>query len=235
VGDDSDVLERLYAVDPEEFVSERKRLERSLRDDGRTEEAAKLAKLRKPPLPVFAANRLAREEPDDVAQLIAAGERLSAAHGAGDPDALRKEQAELAARVRALVRQAESAVGKPLSEPMEQRLAVLLRAAASDPDTAALLRRGVLAEEVVPAAFDALAGISLTPSAPRPEPERNTERAGALKQKKRVKELEDELAEARDALRHAARELRKAQAEVERAEGRVARANERLEDARRAV
>ena len=231
--DESDVLERLYAVEPDEFVAERKRLERSLRAEDRTEEADELASLRRPPLPVFAANRLAREEPDGVARLISAGERLAAAHGAGDPDALRKEQAELAARVTALVRRAEEAAGRPLSGPMEQRLAVLLRAAASDPDTAALLRRGVLAEEVEPAAFDALAGISLAPSAPRREPERKAARE--QKQRERVKELEDELAEARDALRHAERDLRKAQTEVERAERRVARLTERFDDARSAV
>jgi hypothetical protein len=232
VADGSDVLERLYAVEPEEFVAERKRLERSLRDDGRVEEAAELAKLRKPPLPVFAANRLARVEPDGVAQLISAGERLTAAHGAGDPEALRKEQAELADRVRALVRQAEKAAGRPLSEPMEQRLAVLLRAAASDPGTAALLRRGVLAEEVEPAAFDALAGISLAPSGPRPEPERKADRAREQEQRKRVKELEAELAQAGAALGQAERNLRKAETEVERAERRVTRLTERLDDAR---
>jgi hypothetical protein len=232
VVDEPDVLEQLYAVEPEEFVAERRRLERSLRDDGRTEEAAELASLRKPPLPVFAANRLAREEPDDVAQLISAGERLTAAHGAGDPDALRMEQAELAARVKALVRQAESAAGRPLSEPMEQRLAVLLRAAASDPHTAALLRRGVLPEEVEPAAFDALASVSLAPSAPRREPERRAERATERKQKARVKELEGELAEARDALRQAEQELRRAEKEVERAERGVTQLTKLLDDAR---
>lgn len=232
MGDESDALERLYAVEPEEFVAERKRLERSLRDDGRLEEAAELATLRKPPLPVFAANRLARAEPDDVAWLISAGERLTAAHGAGDPDALRMEQAELAARVKALVRQAEGAAGRPLSEPMEQRLAVLLRAAASDPHAAALLRRGVLAEEVEPAAFDALASISLALPKTRKEPDGKAARARELKQRERVKELEDELAEARDALRHAERELRNAQTEVERAERRVTRLTERIDDAR---
>ena len=35
-----DVLEQLYSVEPEQFVAERKRLERSLRGEGRAEEAA---------------------------------------------------------------------------------------------------------------------------------------------------------------------------------------------------
>ena len=76
-------LEQLYAVEPEQFVAERGRLERSLRGEGRTEEAEELAKLRKPPLPVYAANRLARDRPDDIAKLISTGERLAAAQGRG--------------------------------------------------------------------------------------------------------------------------------------------------------
>ena len=86
---DSDTLGQLYSVEPDEFVAERKRLERSLRDEGRAEEAAELAKLRKPPQPVFLANRLARQQPDLVGQLIDDGEQLAAAHEAGDPEQLR--------------------------------------------------------------------------------------------------------------------------------------------------
>ena len=107
----SDVLEQLYSVEPEQFVAERKRLERSLRDEGRAEEAAELAKLRKPPQPVFIANRLARWQPDLVAQLLDDGERLAAAHEAGDADQLRAVQRDLVGRVDALVRIAPGTIG----------------------------------------------------------------------------------------------------------------------------
>jgi hypothetical protein len=220
-----DVLKQLYAAEPEEFVAERKRLERSLRDEGRTEEADELAGLRKPPLPVYAANGLARERPDDVAQLISTGERLAAAHGAGDPEELRKAQAELTDRVTTLVRHSGE-----LSEAVEQRLATLLRAAASNPATAALLRRGVLSEEVEPAAFDALAGMTLAAPKPRPKQERKPEPARERK-RGHVEKLEGQLAEATDALREAERELRRAERDHERAARRVAQLTERLEDA----
>ena len=82
------------------------------------------------------------------------GEQLAAAHEAGDPEQLRTAQRDLAGRVDALVRAAPG----DQSDATEQRLAVLLRAAASNPATATLLRRGVLSDEVEPAAFDALAG-----------------------------------------------------------------------------
>jgi hypothetical protein len=210
-----DALEQLYAAGPDEFVAVRKELERALRDEGRTEEANEIAALRKPSAPVFAANRLAREHQDDVAALIDAGDQLVTAHGHGDADALRKAQRELAHRVTTLVRHAE------LSGAMEQRLAVLLRAAASDPDSAAQLRRGALQEEVEPASFDALAGISLAPPKKRPKPERGAERAREKERRARVKELERELANAR--------------AELKRAERRVAQLEGRLEDVRGTV
>jgi hypothetical protein len=215
---DSDVLEQLYSVEPEEFVAERKRLERSLRDAGRAEEAAEVAKLRKPAQPVFLANRLAREEPDLVAQLVEDGEQLAAAHEAGDPEKLRTAQRDLAGRVNALVRTASG-----LSDAIEQRLSTLLRAAATNPGTAALLRKGVLSEEVEPAAFDALAGMTL--AAPKPRRKQELEPKPARERKRgRVEELERKLAEAE-------RELRKAESDHERAARRVAQLTAQLEDA----
>jgi hypothetical protein len=224
---DPDVLEQLYSVGPEQFVTERKRLERHLRDEGRAEEAAELAKLRKPPQPVFLANRLAREEPALVAQLVEDGARLAAAHEAGDPEQLRTAQRDLGGRVNALVRTCPG-----LSAAIEQRLAALLKAAASNPATAELLRRGVLAEEVEPAAFDALAGMNLATPKRRPKRERTPEPARPSKQR-RVEELEGQLAQATRTLREAERDLRKAERDHERAVHRVARLTSRLEAASR--
>jgi hypothetical protein len=220
-----DVLEQLFSVEPEEFVAERKRLERSLRDEGRAEEAAELATLRKPPQPVFLANRLAREQPDLVGQLAESGERLAAAHGTGDPELLRAAQRDLASRVDAVVRAAPEA-----SRAVEQRLAVLLRAAATNPATAALLRRGVLTDEIEPTAFDALAGMALPAPKPRPKQERKPEPARD-RSRGRLEQLEGKLAEARKALRQAERDLRKAETDHERAARRVAQLEQRLQDA----
>ena len=230
-----DVLEKLYAVEPEEFVAERKRLESSLREQGRTEEADEVATLRKPALPVFAANRLAREHADDVAQLISAGERLAAAHRAANSDELRKVQAELTDRITTLVRHAERAARRPISESMEQRIVVLLRAAASDPDSAALLRRGVLSEEVQPTAFDALAGMRIAAPKSRPGTKGKPNAASVRKRRKRVEELEGQLSEASSALRRAERELGEAERELERTTRRVNQLEKRLEEARRTV
>ncbi|HEU0303805.1 MAG TPA: hypothetical protein VFR32_04415 [Gaiellaceae bacterium] len=215
MGDQPNALDQLYAAEPEQFIAERKRLERELRDAGRADEADELAARPKPTVPVFAANRLAREHSSDVTALISAAGRLTAAHEQGDADALRKEQAELARQVAGLVRAAQ------LSEPMEQRLAILLRTGASDPGSADLLLRGVLSEELEPAAFGALAGVSLPPRKERPKAARQEDRAREGKRREQVRELEKQLTEAR--------------AELKRAERRVAQLTDRLEKARGAV
>ena len=51
--------ERLLAVKPEEFVEERARIARRLRDEGRAEDARAVAGTKKPPLVVLAVNRAA--------------------------------------------------------------------------------------------------------------------------------------------------------------------------------
>ena len=94
---------------------------------------------------------------------------------------------------------------------------MLLRAAAINPATATLLRRGVLSEEVEPTAFDALAGMTLAAPKPRQKQEQKPEPARKRKRRGRVEELEGKLAEATKALRQAERELRKAESDRDRA------------------
>lgn len=233
----TEALERLYGADPEEFIAERKRLERELREAGQPDAAAEVAGRKKPPLPVFAANRLARKRARDVEKLIDAAEHAAEAHQAGDRDALRQAQADLAERVRELVRGAEEATGRPLSEAAEQRLASLLRAAAVDPDGAPLLRRGILSEELEPAGFDALMGLSLAAAPKRAasggKPDARERRAEERRAK--AAQLERDLADARATLRHAESELTAAERQAERARRHVADLEERLERARDAV
>jgi hypothetical protein len=93
-----------------------------------------------------------------------------------------------------------------------------------------LLREGVLAEEIEPAAFDALAGMTLAAPKPPRQPARKLEAARERK-RGRVAELEARLAEAKTALRDAERTVRKAHGDYERAERRVAQLAKQLETA----
>ena len=87
--------EALLAVSPDDFVEERKRIARSLRDDGRTEDADAVAALRKPPPVVLAANRAARDRPQAARAAAKAAERVAKTQLGSDPDAYRAALAEL--------------------------------------------------------------------------------------------------------------------------------------------
>jgi hypothetical protein len=227
-----DLLAELYSVPPEDFVSERTRLARSLRDDGRDAEARELAALRKPPLPAYLANLLAHERPRDVAALVKAAEAVAAAHGKANADRLREAQRTLGDKVRELVAAAPEVAGRAVSDAVEQRLAETLRAAATDARTAKLLRRGVLQDEVETSGFEALAGMAL-PSrsatqkkgAARSTPESRRDSA----ERQRAERLSDELAEARRELRSAETALAAAERDATRARKRVSDLEARLE------
>ena len=231
-----DLLDQLYGAELEQFTAERNALVRTLRGEGRGDEADEIAALRKPPLPAYVANRLARERPRDVRALLAAAERLSKAHSAGSSDTLRDAQAELHDALRTLVASASEVTEKPISDAVEQRLVSTLRAAAADPGAAEALQRGVLADEIAASGFDALAGLPAAPrkksaQAPKKEKPSRASRADQARGK-RVERLEGELTDAADALRAAERELSAAERAVERSRRRVADLEKRLEAAR---
>jgi hypothetical protein len=240
-----DVLEELYAAEPDSFVEVRKRLVRELRAEGRADDAAELAALRKPAVPVFLANRLARERPLQVKKLVNDATRLAGAQRRGDPTAVRKAQAELKDSVGSLLGEAAALNGKPLSDDVQRRLTSTLRAAAVDPALSGLLRRGVLADELEPSGFQALAGVQIEPAkkpakgAPggrtktadaRPESEADRRRRQREAERRaRIDRLEVELAEAGGTLRDAERALAIATREAERVRERVAALQSRIE------
>src|SRR4029077_175852 len=84
----------LLAVAPGDFVDERNQLARRLRDDGRSEEAATGAALRKPPPVVLAANRAARSRPQAAKRAVRAAERAAKRLGS-DSDAREELEAQL--------------------------------------------------------------------------------------------------------------------------------------------
>ena len=228
-----DPLEQLYGVDPADFVAERKRLVQLLREEGRSEEADDVAARRKPPLPAMLANRLARHRPDEVAALVEAAETLAKAHGTGSADDLRKAQTGFREALRKLLDGVVDAADRPVSDAVEQRLAATLRAAAVDPDLAALLRRGVLPDEVDSAGFDALAGVTLTrrTESSAPKSGRKPGRSDRAEENRRARRdrLEQELADAKESLRSAERALGAAARDRDRIARRVADLEKRLE------
>src|SRR5919198_3502911 len=72
-------LDDLFGRPLDEFTSARNELARRLKKAGQDDAAARVQALKKPSVPVWAVNQLARRHPDEVQELVAAGERLRTA------------------------------------------------------------------------------------------------------------------------------------------------------------
>jgi hypothetical protein len=224
-------LDRLYSLPLDQFTDERNALVRSLREQGKRDEAEAVKQLRKPSLPVWTANRLARERPDDARVLVTAAERL--ARGETDADA------DFRSALDALARAAPGALeeaGRRPSGSLVDTVVSTLRAAAADPDARADLLKGRLAQEPEASGFEAMRGAAA--AAPKPKREAAPQRRGG--DRKRVEQARAAVSEARARARElhkradaAERDARAARKEAERADADVEKAEERLAAARR--
>ena len=223
----ADEVERLLGVPLDEFTAARNEAAKRLRTEGRADEAAAVAELRKPTAAVWALNRAARDEPGDVRALVRAAERVRQ-----DPAGAEREfRAALADVVRNAGRALREG-GHAASDATLRRIGTTAHAAAAAaPDE---LVRGVLREELEPTGFEAMAGTA--PPAARAAKARP--KAEAAARRERVAAARRELAEARDLARRLGREAdaaeraaAKARAEAGRADDAVRRAEERLEAA----
>lgn len=149
-----DEADELYALPLDDFTGARNALEKSLRKDGRRDEAGLVKALRKPTVPAWALNQVARRQPKDLQKLIAAGRRVREGQEklleGGDRKALDSAAAEQRELTKALVR-AASAVGEEAgvgtAAAFEEKVGATLRAAAADDAVAARLAAGRLERE----------------------------------------------------------------------------------------
>jgi len=208
--------DRLYGLPLEEFTAERNALAKRLRAEGEREAAAEIAKLPKPTVPAWLANRLARTDEVQVRSLLREGERLRDAQRTvlegGDAGALREAQqkerevvARLTAQARKLLPSASSSVLERLSE-------TLRAAAVGDDETRDLLKRGRLTKELELSGFGALAGMPVG-ELPRAAAPRKTAREQEAR-KRRLAEARERVKAARAAAREADREAKRAEAEA---------------------
>jgi len=130
----------LYGLPLERFTDERNALAKRLRQDGRREEGAEVAKLRKPSVAAWAVNQLVRTQKRDVDALLAAGDALQKAQddvlgGRADAGALRRaadaERAALDA-LTAAARGLLSSEGHELAPAKLEQVSETLHAAAID-------------------------------------------------------------------------------------------------------
>jgi hypothetical protein len=146
----TDVEDRLYGADLDDFVSERTAAAKELRGEGKRAEAAAAAKLQKPSVAAWIVNRVARDNPGLVGGLLDAGAQLREVQlGAGSAADLRTAAEAQEAALRAAMRQAETvAAERGSATPATlDRVRETLHAAALDADLAEQVRRGVLVRE----------------------------------------------------------------------------------------
>jgi hypothetical protein len=179
VPDLEEELDRLYGLPLEEFTPARNDLARRLKRANQAEAATRVQALKKPSVPVWAANQLARRHADDVEALVDAGLRLreaqeTAFRGEAGRAAVREATSAERDAARTLTRLAQELLeqeGRPTTRAVVDRIGALLRSAAITPAAGAALRAGRLTEEVETGGFDALAGLEVPKSRPRKEPQ----------------------------------------------------------------
>jgi hypothetical protein len=246
--------EDLYGLPLEEFTPARDALAKELKAAGRKDEAAEVKALRKPSVAAWALNRVARDHPDAVEALRAAGAALRAAQDAvlsgdtpappgmsGDASRLRDAGRDVAGeveRVTGLAADVLRAAGRPASVAQQEKIVATLRTAAVDDAAGDALARGVLVEELESTGFSLLgagAGGSAAPSrsdrkaAPAKAAADGDRKPlpGAERAPKKPKASKDAL----EAVEAARRELRRCDAEADMAATRARRKAERAETA----
>ena len=141
-------LRSLYAVPPEEFMAERKRLVAAEKADGDPAVAKEIGTLRKPSLAAWAVNLLAREAPDLVDGLADLGGRMRAAQGRLDTDtltSLRPERDRLLEEVVRTTVQLVADAGRTCSAAAQQDVRATAIAALADEQAMAAVASGQLA------------------------------------------------------------------------------------------
>jgi hypothetical protein len=215
-------LDRLYALDPGEFIAERDRVARELRDTGRREEAEQVKSLRKPTVSAAAINQLSRRERREVDLLLDAGhrireaqQRLLAGEDPGSLDEARRIEREALGKLRRAAQRILAESGRASSTTLDRVMATLQAAAVSD-EGRELLALGRLSADLEASGFDLLAPMAA--SAPRRKRPAPRPAAKPKADRRRMEQARARVREAEQHLRAAERDAEKARRKLERAE-----------------
>jgi hypothetical protein len=236
-------LRALYGLPLEEFTAARNELARRLAQE-RDARADEIRGLRKPTVPVWAVNQLARSDELGLRRLLAAGAALrkaqeKALEGSGTAGLAKAQTGEREA-LRKLTERARSLLGeagRPATDATLERISTTLSAAAIDESVREALKAGRLDRELEPLGFDALAGMQV---APRPARATDTTVADRRKQeaderrrrerRARVHDLERDAREAERAADRAEADARKKREAADAARTAADRAASELDD-----
>ena len=228
--------EDLYALVPEEFTAARNARAKEAKADDR-ELGQRIGELRKPSPAAWIVNRLVREQPDAIEELLDLGADLREAQDAGDGKTLTSIGSQRRTFVSALLKQASEladAADRSPSRAVLDEVEQTLIAATVDEAAGAALRTGRLVRSLQAVGFEdvdldgAVAGEA---SAARPG------RRGAARPARREKhaDADDTDAAMRSSEREDAARAERGRAARERAEADVREARDRAAQAQRAL
>jgi hypothetical protein len=168
----------LYGLPLERFVPERGALAKSLRGQGRREEASRVAGLRKPSIAAWAVNQLARTQHREIEALFDAGDALQRVQadllaGRGEAAALREAGAAERDAVDTLLERARgllTSAGHELTPATLEKVAETLHAAALEEEARAQVREACLERELRHVGLGAFAGDTAAAPALRRKP-----------------------------------------------------------------
>jgi hypothetical protein len=237
-----DRVDALLATPPQQFTAARNAAAKELQAEGRRDAATEIKRLPRPPVSLWALNRLAREQPALIEAYLEAAEALREAHrSGGDIRAATPPQREAESRVVAAAGELARTHAQSVTETVVRGLHEVLSAAAADADVAAALRTGRLIREPVASSLDELLW-SLPQASARPArrsakadaqaPDRTAERRAL---QRRIAEAEAEASRASADAGRASAEAAAANRAWQRAEDVAAHARKTAETAARVV
>jgi hypothetical protein len=173
--DVADPVDELYTLPPAQFTAARNALVKTLRAEKRRDDAEAVKSLKRPSVPAWALNQVARSSPEAVDQVLEAGAAVAAAQRralSGVRDAgLREASQQRRDAIDAVFRLAADVLRDAGTQPQTHRMAIAatLEAASVDPEVAAAVRAGRLTTDVpAPSGFGDVTGLGLVPEAPGP-------------------------------------------------------------------
>jgi hypothetical protein len=144
-----DGLDLLYSAPRERFVSLRNEMAKRLRGEGRRDEAAEIAALRKPTLVAWALNEVSRSASDKVDELFEAQASLQAAGSAATLRTASQRRQAIMGELLSIAVEALEAGGHD-GEGLRDRIGLTLLAIGTNPEAGEAFRRGRLSDEVEP-------------------------------------------------------------------------------------
>lgn len=230
---EQEALDQVFGASLEEFTAVRNDLAKKLAEAGDREGAARIKALKKPTVSAWAINRIARDHPNEMSELMAMHERVGGASGSKELRAATDERRKLISKLETLAAKALNAAGHGSSGTTMQKISQSLLAAASGEQTE-VVQAGRLTRDLDVPGFGAMEGFELAADSPVFERTDDKARERAEDLDRRAREAEAEAAEltrATETAREKADRLAKeAEAASNRAEKARAKATKALDE-----